>query len=79
MNILEIAEGEFVPALAFGFFVIFPEMPFGEFGEAVLFDEFAFCGSGRLMIGPVAPLIKHASSIPDELLSVFISTLMQLH
>ena len=73
MNILEIAEGEFVPALAFGFFVILPEMPFPEFGEAVLLDEFVFSASGRLVVGPIASLVEHASPIRDQLLRVLIS------
>ncbi|MGZ3282505.1 MAG: hypothetical protein ACXU9A_07595 [Xanthobacteraceae bacterium] len=75
MNTLEIAVGEFVPALAaFGLLVIFPEMPFPEFGESVLLDEFLFSASGRLVVGPVASLVEHASPIPDELLRVFISS-----
>jgi hypothetical protein len=75
MNILEIAIGEFVstPA-AFGLLVIFPEMPFPEFGESVLLDEFLFSASGRLVVGPVASLVEHASPVPDELLRVFISS-----
>ncbi|MGZ3291650.1 MAG: hypothetical protein ACXU9D_00085 [Xanthobacteraceae bacterium] len=75
MNIHEIAIGEFVSTLAaFGLLVIFPEMPFPEFGESVLLDEFLFSASGRLVVGPVASLVEHASPIPDELLRVFISS-----
>jgi hypothetical protein len=80
MNIAEIAIGEPVAALAaFSFFIVLPEMPFPEFGQAVSGDELLFRMTRGFVVGPVSSLIEHIVPIHDELLRVLIGTSVEPH